>query len=434
VLLNKLESGFLLLQTQQGSFTVQPSSFWQRVYLLWTFRNFRQLSPLLLNARQTALINDLFLENAAVISLEYEPGLEIGIVEDFVPPGIEMGARPEAKTDASPAMEATLPELTAGQWVEPPFIRGMMADLAPAVTKATAPIEGAGIDGAEIARRHFPDGSFQPINFRFESRLGSWLRLAWSNLATSKRAAIRLQAPRIAVLMFATAIGALGLCAGFVVAFRGTGASPGSQARSSSPQLHPPDSPSAPGPASAAEDPSTAPEAAPQVNSPDSPSAPAPTSAPEDSTAAPEANPQDATRLADAVPDAAVEPAPVQEAPAITTPHRTTAPERASRPVSARVASRSSGGFHAAAFSRAPASTSARRITLAPASRGDAAPSARHYFDLADQQMHKGNYAAAEANYKRAWRIEENRAAAKGRLARARRTMQAEKENIAPPQ
>jgi hypothetical protein len=45
--------------------------------------------------------------------------------------------------------------------------------------------------------------------------------------------------------------------------------------------------------------------------------------------------------------------------------------------------------------------------------------------------MHKGNYAAAAANYKRAWQIEENSAAAKGRLVRARRTMLAEKESIA---
>jgi hypothetical protein len=56
---------------------------------------------------------------------------------------------------------------------------------------------------------------------------------------------------------------------------------------------------------------------------------------------------------------------------------------------------------------------------------------AQSYFDLASQQMHNGNYAAAAANYKRAWRIEENRAAAKGRLVRARRAMQAENESIA---
>jgi hypothetical protein len=56
---------------------------------------------------------------------------------------------------------------------------------------------------------------------------------------------------------------------------------------------------------------------------------------------------------------------------------------------------------------------------------------AQRYFDLANQQMHKGNYAAAAANYQRAWRIEENSAAAKGRLVRARRTMQAENERVA---
>jgi hypothetical protein len=67
VLLNKLESGLLLFQTPQGLVAVEPT-FWQRVYLLWTFRNFRQLSLPLLNPRQTALINDLFLRHAAVVS------------------------------------------------------------------------------------------------------------------------------------------------------------------------------------------------------------------------------------------------------------------------------------------------------------------------------------------------------------------------------
>jgi tetratricopeptide (TPR) repeat protein len=61
------------------------------------------------------------------------------------------------------------------------------------------------------------------------------------------------------------------------------------------------------------------------------------------------------------------------------------------------------------------------------------ARSAQSYFNLADLQMHKGNYAAAAANYKRAWQIEENRAAAEGRLARARRAMQAKKQSIALP-
>jgi len=56
--------------------------------------------------------------------------------------------------------------------------------------------------------------------------------------------------------------------------------------------------------------------------------------------------------------------------------------------------------------------------------------SAQSYFELANQQMHQGNYAAAAANYRRAWRIQEKNAA-RGRQARARRTTQAEKQNVA---
>ena len=392
MLLNKLESGFLLFQTQQGLVAVEPS-FWQRVYLLWTFRNFRQLSLPLLNSRQTALINNLFRQHAAVVSHEYEPSLEIGVVENFVPPAIEIGATLAAKTDASPAVKAKLPEQTAGQYVAPPVIPiaaapAMKADVPPAVKKEKA--EREGIDRAEIAPKNALGRFFAPII--------SWLRLASSNLAAPKPAASRPQVSRIVISRFAAAIGALSLCVCFIVAFHRIGAVPGSQAHSSPPQLNSPDSPSAPGPTSVAENPATAPEMTPQVG---------------------------------AGPDAAVKPASAKVASSITTTHRMMTPERASRGATARVASRSSGGSHAAAFPRVPTSSSTRRMTLAPASRGAMARSAQSYFDLADQQMHKGNYAAATANYKRAWRIEENSAAAKGRLVRARRAMQAEKESIA---
>ena len=394
VLLNKLESGFLLFQTQQGLVAVEPS-FWQRVYLLWTFRNFRQLSLPLLNSRQTALINNLFRQHAAVVSHEYEPSLEIGVVENFVPPAIEIGATLAAKTDASPAVKAKLPEQTAGQYVAPPVIPiaaapAMKADVPPAVKKDKAEKEGTVIDRAEIAPKNALDRSFAPII--------SWLRLASSNLAASKAAASRPQVSRIVISRFAAAIGALSLCVCFIVVFHRIGAVPGSQAHRSPPQLNSPDSPSAPGPTSVAENPATVPEVTPQAG---------------------------------AGPDAAVKPASAEVASSITTTHRMMTPERASRGATAGVASRSSGGSHAAAFSRVPTSTSTRRMTLAPASRGARSRSAQSYFDLANQQMHKGNYAAAAANYKRAWRIEENSAAAKGRLVRARRAMQAEKESIA---
>ena len=394
MLLNKLESGFLLLQTEQGLVAVEPS-FWQRVYLLWTFRNFRQLSLPLLNSRQTALINNLFGQHAAVVSDEYEPLLQIGVVENFVPPVIEIAATLAAKTAASPAVKAKLPEQTAGQYVAPTVIPiaaapAVEADVPPAVKKEEAEEEGTGIDRAEFAPSNALDRSFAPMF--------PWLRLPSSNLAASRPAASRPQVSRIVILRFAAAIGALSLCVCIILAFHRIGAVPGSQAHSSPPQLNSPDSPSAPGPTSVAENPATVPEVTPQAG---------------------------------AGPDAAVKPASAKVASSITTTHRMMTPERASRGATARVASRSSGGSHAAAFSRVPTSTSTRRMTLAPGSRGAMARSAQSYFDLANQQMHKGNYAAAAANYKRAWRIEENSAAAKGRLVRARRAMQAEKESIA---
>jgi len=102
-----------------------------------------------------------------------------------------------------------------------------------------------------------------------------------------------------------------------------------------------------------------------------------------------------------------------------------------SRGATARVASKSSGGSHSVMFSRVPTSTSPRRMTLAPGSRGATARSAQSYVDSANREMDKGNYTAAIANYKRAWQVDGNSAAAKARLGRARRAMQAENEIIA---
>lgn len=125
--------------------------------------------------------------------------------------------------------------------------------------------------------------------------------------------------------------------------------------------------------------------------------------------------------------------APSSRIPRVTsnTTRRMITPERGSRGATAGVASRSSGGSHAAVLSRVPASTSTRRMTLAPGSRGAMARSAQSYVDSANRQMDKGNYAAAMANYKRAWQVDGNSAAAKAHLGRARRAMQAENEIIA---
>jgi periplasmic protein TonB len=98
VFLGRLESGFLLFETPQGLVRVELS-FWQRVYLLWTFRNFRQLSLPLLNSRQHALVNALFRNRAGAVSRSRDSLLVIGVVENFVPPTKRIGATPVQKKE-----------------------------------------------------------------------------------------------------------------------------------------------------------------------------------------------------------------------------------------------------------------------------------------------------------------------------------------------
>jgi TonB family protein len=85
VFLDRVQSGFLLFQTRQGLVRVELS-LWQRIYLLWTFRNFRRLSTPLLNSRQRAMVNALFRNNAGALSHSHDPLLAIGVVENFAPP------------------------------------------------------------------------------------------------------------------------------------------------------------------------------------------------------------------------------------------------------------------------------------------------------------------------------------------------------------
>jgi len=104
----------------------------------------------------------------------------------------------------------------------------------------------------------------------------------------------------------------------------------------------------------------------------------------------------------------------------------------ASRGAKQPKASRSGGSSHAALFSSVPASASTRRMmTPVTSPHGAKARAARSYIDSANRQMDKGNYMAAIANYKRAGQVDGNISAAKSRLERARRAMQAENEIIA---
>ena len=85
--LQRLESGLLLFQTPQGLVPVELS-FWQRVYLLWMFRNFRQLPLPLLNPRQVALVNALSRKNAGAVPHAYDRLRVIGVVENLSPPAV----------------------------------------------------------------------------------------------------------------------------------------------------------------------------------------------------------------------------------------------------------------------------------------------------------------------------------------------------------
>ena len=175
MLLDKLESGFLLFETPQGLVRVELS-LRQRLYLLWTFRNFRQLSVALLNSRQRALVHALFHNHADVVSHSHDPLLVIGVVEKFVPPPIETLAEKEER------QEEPVEEVVA-----------QPAEIAPSPSP-------------------YPNPSSSP---RF-----AWSRLAWSKLAWSK----------VAWSMLATTVGALSLCIVSVAAWHRIQAIPSSQA------------------------------------------------------------------------------------------------------------------------------------------------------------------------------------------------------------
>lgn len=208
--LERLQSGFLLFETPQGFMRVELS-LWQRMYLLWTFRNFHELSIRLLNRRQRALVNDLYRSNAGLIAHSHNSLLAIGVVENFVPP--------RGRTAASPSPKKVRPEKVVAQ-------------------------------RAAVPPKRIPVPSLP--------------RVAWSKLVASKLAPSKLATSRLA-----TAVGTLCLFIISAVAWHRVQGIPRSQAHSQPriQQISPialPDSPPSAKPAAIAEGPSvTAPPAAP---------------------------------------------------------------------------------------------------------------------------------------------------------------------------
>jgi hypothetical protein len=85
--MEKLTGGVLRVLTPLGPRYIQPS-FWQRIYLLWMFRNFPTLSPRVLSRRQQQWMDALcagqqfvslkYFEDAPLIgTLESRPATEV---------------------------------------------------------------------------------------------------------------------------------------------------------------------------------------------------------------------------------------------------------------------------------------------------------------------------------------------------------------------
>jgi len=186
VFLEKLESGLLLFETPKGLVAIELS-FWQRLYLLWTFRNFRRLSTRLLNSRQAALVNAIA-NNPSTIAPSYDPSLVIGIVENFSLPLVRKEAPRRAEievADSKIEAAALIPEQPSPQ-----------QELPSPTTEQTA-------EAPESIR------AFRP-------RI-TWPRITW----------LRLTRPKLA-----TAVGLLLLCIGSIIAWHRIDAVAGSEAHS----------------------------------------------------------------------------------------------------------------------------------------------------------------------------------------------------------
>jgi hypothetical protein len=88
MLIEKLAEGVVKVQTPIGPRYVAPSSFMERVYLLWMFRNFPILPHAVLSRRQQRMIDRMCSEQRFA-SIAYSDGMSevpvIGTVEHRPP-------------------------------------------------------------------------------------------------------------------------------------------------------------------------------------------------------------------------------------------------------------------------------------------------------------------------------------------------------------
>jgi len=106
--LDRLLCGVLQVLTPLGPRYLSPS-FLERVYLLWTFRNFSSLPVVVLSHRQQELLHRLCVEQKFV-SLPFENGIEqpvIGTVEGL--PSVHCPAETQAEGHSPGALAGTTP-------------------------------------------------------------------------------------------------------------------------------------------------------------------------------------------------------------------------------------------------------------------------------------------------------------------------------------
>jgi outer membrane biosynthesis protein TonB len=143
VLLDKVESGCLILETQQGPVRIELS-FRQRLYLLWTFRHFRHLSAKLLNSRQRALVNVLFRNNSGALASPNDQLPVIGVIDNFALPPEE--SRPafalQTAQEKDQMEETTVPRLAIEQKSERRFSLAPKIDWSVLATSKIAAIVG----------------------------------------------------------------------------------------------------------------------------------------------------------------------------------------------------------------------------------------------------------------------------------------------------
>ena len=92
-----------------------PASGWNRVYLMWTFRNFHSLPQTVLNPRQQQLIGSLYRAAANHPAPEMYEAPVVGTVEGFNPSSLSALPSSSKARKLDPADRARLPPSTKGQ-------------------------------------------------------------------------------------------------------------------------------------------------------------------------------------------------------------------------------------------------------------------------------------------------------------------------------